>query len=171
MTNEESIQIKSLRERLMLKEIILDSIKGGMIRYTDYKGNDKYDASWWLETTSSIFTVVCEVKVREYPLTAYNGWLIEKDKYDYLMSRKEELKLYINFHPDGYQIWDLATCTQPTWFKKEERANNYNTNTRVKTLGDLSSTEATIIKRDLNLTKYLERANNILINKKQNENK
>lgn len=167
---EKQAQIKSLRERLIMhKEFFPVYSDAWVPTYSPYNGLDKWDIKWdepiYNPLLSDFQTVICETKVRNYPLSAYTGWIIEKDKYDYLMSQPQDKKLYINIHPDGFQIWDLEELVEPNWFNKEERSNNFNQDTRNKIEGDLSSLDATIIKKEININEYLNKAN-IIFNKR-----
>ena len=140
------IEIKSLRERLFLQKLLDTQPNLQHIKYTPYDGNDKYDATWiQLHPGTDYNTaseVICEVKVRNYPMTSYTGWVIEKDKYDYLMSQKADKRLYINVHSDGYQVWDLNKCTEPKWFESVLPVNNQGDQDKIKINGDLMSSES-----------------------------
>ena len=140
------IEIKSLRERLFLQKLLDTQPNLQHIKYTPYNGNDKYDATWiQLHPGTDYNTaseVICEVKVRNYPMTSYTGWVIEKDKYDYLMSQKADKRLYINVHSDGYQVWDLNKCTEPKWFESVLPVNNQGDQDKIKINGDLMSSES-----------------------------
>lgn len=140
------IEIKSLRERLFLQKLLDTQPNLQKIIYTPYNGNDKYDATWiQLHPGTEYNTaseVICEVKVRNYPMTSYTGWVIEKDKYDYLMSQKADKRLYINVHSDGYQVWDLNKCTEPKWFESVLPVNNQGDQDKIKINGDLMSSES-----------------------------
>jgi hypothetical protein len=85
------------------------------------------------------------------------------------MNSKCLKKLYINFHPDGYQIWDLEKATTPTWKKENHRYDNNNFETVEKMVGDLNSSEAVIKNQEINIYEYLDKANNVHkdLNKKQ----
>ena len=164
-------EIKAIRERLILKDFFLSkfSTKIKDVELTNYNGFEKYDATWTSIIENEEVSTICEVKVRNYPLTSYSGWIIEKDKYDYLMNSKCLKKLYINFHPDGYQIWDLEKATTPTWKKENHRYDNNNFETVEKMVGDLNSSEAVIKNQEINIYEYLDKANNVHkdLNKKQ----
>lgn len=148
MANENKmIEIKSLRERLFLQKLLDTQPNLQRIKYTPYNGNEKYDATWiQLHPGTDYNTaseVICEVKVRNYPMTSYTGWLIEKDKYDFLMSQKADKRLYINVHSDGYQVWDLNKCPEPTWINSVLPKNNQEIdNEKNKINGDLMSSDA-----------------------------
>lgn len=138
--NNKMIEIKSLRERIFLKKLLDTQPDITQIVYTPYNGQEKYDATWvkWHPIHKADMHVICEVKVRNYPMSSgYTGWLIEKDKYDYLMSQPAEKRLYINVHSDGYQIWDLNKCPEPKWNETLLPENNQDEQDKIKINGDL----------------------------------
>jgi hypothetical protein len=145
MTNDKKmIEIKSLRERLYLKKLLDTQPNLSQIVYTPYDGADKYDATWiqWHPSIKAASRVIAEIKVRNYPMTSYKGWVIQKDKYDYLMSQPAEKRLYINVHSDGYQVWDLNKCPEPTWIESVLPVNNQDVQDMIKINGDLMSCDA-----------------------------
>jgi hypothetical protein len=147
MTNDKKmIEIKSLRERLFLKKLLDTQPNLQHIKYTPYNGNEKYDATWiqlhQLNGYNAASEVIAEVKVRNYPMSSYKGWLIEKDKYDYLLTQKADKRLYINVHSDGYQVWDLNKCPEPTWIESVLPVNNQDIQDTFKINGDLMSEDA-----------------------------
>ena len=161
-----SFNIKSLRERLLLKELIMDQEIKDTVYYTPYDGQEKYDLEWTethqlLNNLKITISTIVEAKVRKYPITAYNSWLIEKDKYDFLINQKHDQKLYICFHPDGYQIWDLNQVEEPIWREENHQINDEGQNQRTKLVGDLNSTEAVITKKVIDIYDYYDRAKNI----------
>ena len=163
------IEIKSLRERIFLKKLLDSQADITQINYTPYNGSEKYDATWikWHPTLKAAMRVIAEVKVRNYPMTAYTGWLIEKDKYDYLMSQPAEKRLYINVHSDGYQIWDLNKVTEPVWNETVLPVNNQDEQDKMKINGDLMSDEAEKMMCTNNIYIVLAEAEKIW-NKRQN---
>lgn len=171
--DKKMIEIKSLRERILLKKL-LDMGKGlDHIVYTPYNGNESHDATWhqWEYTFgNAISTVIAEVKCRNYPMSSYNGWLIEKEKYDYMMLQKYDKRLFITIHIDGYQIWNLSKCTEPTWIESVLPKNNQDVeNDKVKVNGDLMSSEAQKVECTNNIFEALVKAEEIW-NKRNNTN-
>jgi len=145
MNNDKKmIEIKSLRERLFLKKLLDTQPNLSQIIYTPYDGQDKYDATWiqFHPTLKAASKVICEIKVRNYPMTSYNGWVIQKDKYDFLMSQPADKRLYINVHSDGFQVWDLNRCPEPIWFESVLPVNNQGDQDMIKINGDLMSCDA-----------------------------
>jgi len=160
---KEQIEIKSLRERILLKDLLDTQPNLTQIVYTSYEGNDKFDATWvqWHHTHKAAMRVIAEVKVRNYPTTAYNGWLIEKDKYDYLMAQPHEKILYINFHPDGIQVWDLRKVDEPKWIESILPKNNQGDEDKIKVNGDLMSSDAETITKEIKIFEALDNARKI----------
>ena len=165
MNDKKQIEIKTLRERILLKEFLDTQPQVRQIIYTPYNGVDKYDATWyWMHPDhKAAANIIAEVKVREYPITAYSGWLIEKDKYDYLMSQanKFDKVLYICFHSDGIQVWNLKNVAEPTWNEQELPRNNQSDVTKVKVAGDLMCWDAILIKKEIKIFEALQRASEI----------
>lgn len=158
---KEDKQIKAIRERILLGEFLASQPRFTNIEYTPYDKYDEHDATWWLkdETYNVAYSVICETKVRNYPMAEYDGWIIEKAKYDYLMSQPHDIKLYINFHPDGIQIWKLKSCLEPQW--KETllpKENSSDSQTRVKINGDLLKAESEKILKPINIFEALDKA-------------
>lgn len=81
------------------------------ITYTPYDGDDKYDAEFYqikeIYGGKAAYSSLIEVKVRNYPLTSFNNWYIEQDKYEYLINQPHDNKLYINFHHMVYKFGTL----------------------------------------------------------------
>jgi len=166
------IEIKALRERIFLKKLLDTQANLQHIIYTPYDGTDKYDATWiQLHTTlKTASKVIAEIKVRNYPLKAYNGWVIEKDKYDYLMSQPFDKRLYICVHSDGYQVWDLNKCKEPNWKETILPKNNQDIdNEKIKVNGDLFSEDAEKMECTNNIYIVLAEAETIW--NKRNNNK
>jgi hypothetical protein len=173
MTNDNKmIEIKSLRERIFLKKLLDTQPNITQIVYTPYAGQDKYDATWvqWHPTLQAASRVICEIKVRNYSMTSYTGWVIEKDKYDYLMSQPAEKRLYINVHSDGYQVWDLNKCTEPKWKETILPKNNQGDDDKIKINGDLMSDESEKMMCKNNIYAILGEAEDIW-NKRNNKQK
>ena len=176
LTNTDQIKIKSLRERLILKEQLLDLIPHPSIQqilYTPYDGNEKFDATW-VETHEIVkgkygaHKVIAEVKIRNYPISAYNGWYIEKDKYDFLINQTEyDKKLYICIHPDGIQIFNLSKCPEPIWNEQTLPSNNQSEDTKTKIKGDLDKKYSEKLIKDIKIFEYLDRAQKIFIKRQK----
>ena len=172
MNDKQQIQIKALRERILLKEFLDMQSQVQQIIYTPYNGNDKFDATWvWMHPEyKAASRIIAEVKVREYPLTAYPGWLIEKDKYDYLMSRANDFEevLYICFHSDGIQVWNLKQCSEPSWTLDVLPKTNQSAEVKVKIVGDLMCWDAVVIKKEIGIMTAIQYAADIY--KERNNN-
>jgi hypothetical protein len=160
---KEQIETKSLRERILLRNLLDTQPNLTQIVYTPYDGQDKFDATWiqWHHEHLAAMRVIAEVKVRNYPITSYDGWLIEKDKYDYLMAQPFEKKLYINFHPDGIQVWDLAKVPEPIWKETILPKNNQSDDDKMKINGDLMKTDSEKIIKEIKIYEALDKANHI----------
>jgi len=160
------IQAKSIRERLMFKQLakIDDSIYN--IKFTPYNGKDSYDVTFsnYIDEKNGE-TNLAEIKVRHSDYTdVVGGFFIEKSKYDYLMSRANEFDkiLYINFFQDGVLIWDLKQCKKPKFELIEARINNQSQSTKIKDIGCLQFWDAIYVKKiQLNIYQELKRAYNI----------
>jgi len=167
------IEAKSLRERLLLKEYIFDRFPNLInVKYTDYQGKDKYDVIFDLKTTKE--THIAEAKVRLKSILIGNGFYIQKDKYDYLMSRADEFDkvLYINFFTDGIIIYDLKTIdpSKLNWKEEELRKDNQNDDTKTKIVADLMVWDAwTTIEVEIPIHQALQRAYKIWDKRNNNE--
>jgi hypothetical protein len=160
------ILIKSLRERILLFEYLKTNEKVTDVEYTSYDGSDKFDATW-LEDGER---VIAEVKVRNYPMSTFNTWIIEKIKYDFLVKQNYDKKLYINFHSDGIQIWDLNRLKEPIWSTSHLPKNNQSTYTIDKSTGDLYTNDSIQIKKEINIDNITKRATAMYNKKKVTNN-
>lgn len=146
---QKEIEIKSLRERVLLhEEVITDLYMPQFIEYTPYNGQEKYDAKW-IDINDSprySFNVLAEVKVRTSAMT-WPTYMIEKDKYDYLMSRGKEFTeiLYINIFEEGYIVWDLKNHPPLEWEEMMGQADNTSNNQKIKIAQDLLTEYAKVI--------------------------
>ena len=100
------------------------------------------------ETFSSIDVVnsnyIKELKNREnYHSKAFNNWIIEKIKYDFLVNQAKidnKIPGYICRFNDGkYIAWNLNKVKEPKWYKKSLPKNSkFGDNTFIdKDVGDL----------------------------------
>lgn len=153
MTTKEDIrhiQAKAIRERLIFKQI-KQSINAFCLKYTPYNGNDSHDVTFKQinPNTYSITSAMAEIKVRDCSIKSFNGYVIEKTKYDYLMSHANQYDniYYINFFQDGYIIWDLKTIDPKkiNWKEEEYRKNNQDSFKKYKIAADLMTWDAAII--------------------------
>ncbi|HRH31015.1 MAG TPA: hypothetical protein PK886_03055 [Candidatus Paceibacterota bacterium] len=96
--------------------------------------------------------VVCEMKKRGYSKQIYDTQLIEKYKWDFLMSlhtaRPELLPLYLIIYPlegNGYMSleFDLRYVAQPQWETQQHWADNTRTKKVDKLVGYISNDQAT----------------------------
>lgn len=66
--------------------------------------------------------IIAEIKVRDYPSTAFNDWLIQEHKYKDLQTLKKQVEAkypdedirihYVCFFTDGIvRIWDITNLT------------------------------------------------------------
>lgn len=143
--NEQYIKA-SLRERILLSELIKVRPDLCVISTTGVDRFDSYDAL--IASGNSVCMV--ETKTRMYDSTTYDTWMIEKAKYDYLMLHYKitgKIPLYICFHSNAYQIWNLATATEPIWQRSLLPINSQDKNPSIisKTNGDLHSKEAEVV--------------------------
>lgn len=162
------MEAKSFRERYLIHTLILTGNTNIWdIQYSPYDGTDKWDVKWSEPIFAGkqiidIIDVIAEIKVRTYPISAYNGWMIEKDKYDYLMAQPQEKKLYINIHPDGIQIWDLAEVSEPNWNSFNLPVDNQGEAQRLKITGDLQKSDTTKHLKQIDIYDALDKALTIL---------
>lgn len=160
------IQAKSIRERLMFKELVKIDDSIFKIKYTPYKGKDEYDVTYsTLINQETIERNIGEIKVRQKKYTeVVGGYFIQKNKYEYLMSRANEFDkvLYINFFEDGILIWDLKQCPKPNFELTEARKNNHSNQTKIKEVGCLFFWDCIYVKNiELDIYQQLKRAYNI----------
>lgn len=124
---QKSIEIKSVRERILLQELFGNQSKISNIIYTPYDGNDEYDMTFSQSNNNQVKNIIVEAKVRNYKMS-FPTWMIEKKKYNNLMEFKDSYHkiLYINFFSCGsVAIWDLKTLAEPNWVKINHQANDY----------------------------------------------
>lgn len=112
---------------------------------------------------------VGDIKIR-YKFQIYPNYVLQKDKYDYLMSTDYKNKYYMNCFIDGQiLIWDLNSIPTPEWSIKE-----YTKNSSVidkeridKVITNLNVTDACIqLKTDINIVKLTQEAEEIFESKK-----
>lgn len=150
MSKEKYIKA-SLRERILLNQF--NKIRGDfdILTLTKADSSDKYDAVIMSGGTEYIV----EIKVRTYPLSSYTGWVIEKAKYEYLISQYHEIgliPLYLTFHSDGVQIWDLINSTQPIWIDSLLPANSQSYDNEINKInGDMKQSDAFIYKMPIDI--------------------
>lgn len=105
----------SIRERLAIQE--LASFMNYNLHYlSDHNGYDSYDAIF---TNENQIRCVSEIKIRKHFSTDFEGWILEKRKYDALMNNEigllvpklKLIPLYILFLFDGCYVWDLNKVT------------------------------------------------------------
>jgi len=130
MGNESYIKT-SIRERILLQRLI-DFKDLELIKFSQ---EDSY-AKWDAVIMSGNNKCLIESKVRSYNISTFNGWIIEKNKYDFLIEQYQKHKaipLYINFHNDGIQIWDLSKIKEPIWGKQQLPKNSQDEDEEIKT--------------------------------------
>lgn len=165
------IEIKSLRERILLKDLLDQSDLITDLVYTKYNGNDKYDAKWvrWHQSGRKAGSrVICETKVRQYEMgirgnqPPYESWFIEKQKYDFLISEPLfDEAFYVCIHPDGYQLFSLKQCTEPIWREEELPIHDQTDDCKTKWVGDLLTSESQKVYQKINIFEALDRAGEI----------
>ncbi len=108
-----------------------------------------------------------DIKVR-YKYPDYPDYVLEKAKYDYLISTDYKEKLYMNIFLDGtILIWDLNAII-PNWFIKPYTKNNsVNNKEKIdKETTNLNVTDAIVnIKTDISIVKLSEKALELFENK------
>ena len=112
MANETFLR-SSMVERYALQHI-LPTIKARIIETTPIESYDQHDG---LLEIGGVAHIV-ELKVRNFDIQYSNNWIIEKEKYDYLLKeskRRGMPALYINIHSNGVQIWNLNKIEVPEW--------------------------------------------------------
>ncbi len=115
--------IYSIRERLLLNEFLKNRNDFDILHITSVDGYAKYDAVIMSGGTEYII----ETKCRTYPIEEYENWVIQKDKYDYLISQYHLnglIPLYVTFTSSGALIWDLTQIKEPEWFIRDLPANS-----------------------------------------------
>jgi hypothetical protein len=154
---------KSIRERLIFKQIkhLLHVIN---CKYTPYNGKEKYDVTGQIFNLESIVDdFICEIKIRNKTRFSGNGYVIEKPKYDYLMSRANEFDkvYYINIFFDGIIVYDLKTIapSKLQWKLEDYNKNNHSSENKTKLVDDLMTWDAEqIIPLDIKITEITKRA-------------
>lgn len=136
---EESYIKTSIRERILLQRLI-DFKDLELIKFSQEDSYDKWDAV--IMSGNNICLV--ESKVRFYNISAFNDWIIEKNKYDFLIQESKKyniIPLYINFHIDGIQVWDLSKIAEPVWSEQQLPKNSQDKDEeiKIKIVGELNS--------------------------------
>lgn len=113
--------IAGLRERILLEQFETLRKDFGIITTTPVTGGSKYDGTILSATTNGLQYSKVEIKIRTYNIDSYpdDGWIIEEDKYKFLMKQPENV-LYINFFAEGCRIWDLKTLDKITFNKDHQ---------------------------------------------------
>ncbi len=96
----------SLRERYLINELLKQNQDFEILTITKSTGYEKYDAV--ISSGDTEYIVECKVRLTDFN-PAY-GYMIEKDKYDYLMSAYKKnglIPLYVNFFNNGTICWNL----------------------------------------------------------------
>jgi len=171
MTDKDQLEIqaKAIRERLLFKKYLKTNEQLN-IKFTPYNGKDQFDATYIQllnpqTNTIEFKKVLVEIKVREMTHRGLGGFIIEKKKYDYLMSKADKYDqiLYINFFYDGYLIWDLKALPTPTFYTKQLPRNNQTSNTIEKEIAMLDLLQTKKKERaHINLIDYLKKSHEIL---------
>jgi hypothetical protein len=148
---------KSVRERKLFKQYYKGSNQFNH-KFTPYDGKEKYDVTYSIiDESFKIHNVIAEIKVREKSYKEINGgYYIQKDKYDYIMSQKFDIKQYICIFEDGILVWDLNKIKQPEFKIEELRANNINNKTKEKEVGYLYFWDAEVINIKINVFESLK---------------
>jgi hypothetical protein len=111
---EQRFIINSIRERRLFIKFAEQVKFITTHQITDPAGHEKHDVIASFEQQPYLI----ELKVRHKPST-YGAYMIEKDKYDYLISKSNELgirPMYINFFMDNtVVVWDLSEIPEPNW--------------------------------------------------------
>lgn len=133
----------SLRERYLLNEFLKQNQDFEILTITKSTGYEKYDAV----ICSGDTEYIVEIKCRAAEMNTNWGYMIEKDKYDYLIAAHKKnnlVPLYINFYPNGTQIWNLLdNKLEFNETLKPSNSVDYNANLVIKTSADLNSCNAT----------------------------
>lgn len=151
--NTRHIQAKAIRERILFKQI-KNQLNAFCLKFTPYNGTDSHDVTFKQFNLKQfkITTAMAEIKVRECSIKSFNGYVIEKSKYDYLMANAKQYDnlYYINFFHDGFMVWDLKTISPDkiNWKENEYRENNQDSFTKYKIAADLMTWDAAIIVYD-----------------------
>jgi hypothetical protein len=174
--DDRHIQAKAIRERILFKRI-KQSLNTFCLKFTPYNGKDQHDVTFKQfnvdKMTFTITSAICEIKVRTGAMS-YNGYTIQKDKYEYLMRQADKYDnvYYICFFAEGYIIWDLKTIdpSKLQWEEKDFRKNNQHSFTEIKMAADLMTWDAaSITHQNFEITETLWKSYQIWdrINKKK----
>ncbi len=166
MTEKDRYTIASIMERNLLNEFRSKRNNDfDIIALTPVDKYDRYDAI--IVSGISRETYIVEIKIRniDYPIGTFNGWIIEKDKYDYLIQQyktKGLIPIYMNIHKNGLQLYDLRTCNEPKWFTSLLPKNSQDNQLELieKINGNLSQSEADIFYGNYNLLNAIDIAHN-----------
>lgn len=112
----------SMRERLAIQELV-KHMNYNLHFLSDHDKYDSYDAIY---TNEKQIRCVSEVKIRKHFSTDFEGWILEKRKFDALTNNQVGLLLanlalkpiYILFLYDMVAIWDLSNI-KPEDFKTQ----------------------------------------------------
>lgn len=148
---------KSARERKLFKQYYKQPNQFNY-KFTPIDGNDKYDVTYsMIDESLKMYNVIAEIKVREKSYKEINGgYYIQKDKYEYLISQKFDIKQYICIFEDGILVWDLNKVKQPEFKVEELRANNISNKTKEKEVGYLYFWDAEVINIKINVYSTLK---------------
>ncbi len=151
----------SLRERILLSEFLKLKKDFTILHTTKVDSDKKYDAV--IMSGGTEYIVEIKVRLNIEPLKSYLGYVIQKDKYDYLMSQYKEkglTPLYINFFRDGIVIWNLLNIDEPKWNTNLFQQNNIDTERALveKITADVQLIDADIIFNNNLITEATERA-------------
>jgi hypothetical protein len=161
MTEEQKrFILASIRERLAFKHLVENNRYITVHEITPEDGYDEYDAIASFEDIPYLI----ELKVRLKPST-YGSYVIEKHKYDYLMSESKKRgirPMYINFfNDDKVVIWDLSQLEEPDWkmITKPSNSQSHNAKLIQSEEADLSTSDGYIYTLpNINLTLKYEEA-------------
>lgn len=154
---------KSTRERKLFKKHY-KQLNQFNHKFTPIDGNDKYDVTYSIiDKTYKIHNVIAEIKVREMNYKdVIGGYIIQKDKYDYLMTQNYKITQYICIFEDGILVWDLNKITKPEFRMREMRINNVTDKTKEKEIGYLYFWEAEVINVNINVHSTLKESYDIV---------
>lgn len=156
-------QAKSLRERLLFKQY-LKSNNSFCYKFTPFDGTDQHDVTYFT-LHYGLKSSIAEIKVRNINYKDTNGFFIQKDKYDYLMSQANQYDevLYVNIFPDGILIWDLKKISTPKFNTYSLPTNNHSNFQKEKEAGYLYFWDCKeTITMDIDIHKTLQKAYEIL---------
>lgn len=156
-------QAKSIRERLLFKQYLKNN-NSFCFKFTPFDGTDQYDVTYFT-LHYGLKSAIAEIKVRNIRYQDTNGFFLQKDKYDYLMSNasKYDEVLYINIFPDGILIWDLKKILTPTFNVQTLPKNNHSNSQKEKEAGYLQFWDCKeVITTDIDIHKILQKSYEIL---------